>query len=772
MYGNFIADTAGYEIKTLNLPTSWEYIYENRDILLKVDQFGPVYAQADPPGGVMLFKREQHGKYAPWLIHVRPAGEQNFTNFFRPNHFPVGAEPEQVSIQFRPECAVYTFRHQGMQVETELFIPNHGTTIVCKFRVKNLRKEPLHLQIAPQLVPYFNEAVMAPWDKYEWYIDTHCEKTDRILMKTDLLSATACAQQRKKLLFASDLKHLQGHTLSLEKYVGQGDLLCPQGQYEKESRIYAYPPVYALCYDWTLEPGAEEELTQILTMNGEQQLQLGEQSCYVQAKAERRETFEALFSKNRICTGDPDFDYYANYWLPLQMNWVASLDRGWPTGMRGTRDAAQDYTALLYTNTEACRKVLLVMLECQRKDGWFPRQYCAMGRQGKHDLRGHVDGGAFAMEFIWKYLAHSQDYDILNERIPWLDDDHCSSVKEHMIRGAEYYIAPENLGEHGLCKIREGDWLDSVNTAGLEGRGESVTVSAQMVMGLQYLADILTRVSPETDVRPYLEAAERLKKNINRHAFNQKGYYNSVFNDNGQWIFSDHDPDGEQRVYGVANYYAIIAGVAGKEKYEGILRAADGLKCDMGYRLFYPYLGAKPIDKVGRISSGDTPPFLCENGNVYNHGSQGFFARALATMGQADRLWDMLRWITPYDQDRHPTEKTWTPPYAIVNCYQQLPGFHHRGLMCFLTGSVAMAMRGVYEWFAGICPCLDGLEICPCVPQGRQVQVEFEYRKEKHLLQIGEQILLDGKAVTCKRKNKITGNEVYFVALENGSLIF
>ena len=31
MYGHFIENTAGYEINTLNLPTSWEYIYENKD---------------------------------------------------------------------------------------------------------------------------------------------------------------------------------------------------------------------------------------------------------------------------------------------------------------------------------------------------------------------------------------------------------------------------------------------------------------------------------------------------------------------------------------------------------------------------------------------------------------------------------------------------------------------------------------------------------------------------------------------------------------------
>ena len=126
-----------------------------------------------------------------------------------------------------------------------------------------------------------------------------------------------------------------------------------------------------------------------------------------------------------------------------------------------------------------------------------------------------------------------------------------------------------------------------------------------------------------------------------------------------------------------------------------------------------------------------------ENGNVYNHGSQGFFARALSVAGDGDKLFEMLKWITPYDQEKHPTEIAFTPPYAIINCWQELPEFNHRGLMCFLTGSVAMAMRGVYEWLLGIKPTLDGLEIKPCLPKSMtDVEVEFEYLGEKKSIKI------------------------------------
>ena len=766
MYGKFIENTAGYEIHTLNLPASWEYIYENKDILLKVDQFGPIYAQAHPPGDIMLFKREQHQKYSPWCIHLKFEDGERITNFFRPNKLSVKDEPENLRIVYRPESATYSFTYHGMEIETELFVPNKGVTVVYKLRVKNQTDSKTTLKLNPQLTPYLNDAVMAPWDKYEWYLDSECNLREKIYFKSKLLNANAVAGKRRSAYLAADTENLCGHELSLEKFVGQGDVLFPEINHTNQNRFYAYPPVYALDYEWQLAPGEEKELTQVfaLAKEGAEDAYFN-QEFYAKAKEERKTVFEQLFAKNRIQTGDSEFDYYVNYWVPLQMNWVASLDRGWPTGMRGSRDSAQDHAALLYTNPETCKNIILTMLECQRSDGWFPRQYSAKGKHGKHDLRGHVDGGAFFVEFMWKYLAHTCDYEILKEQITWLDCDKTSSVLEHVICAVEYYIREENLGEHGLCKIGEGDWLDSVNCAGLEGRGESVTVSEQMVMGLKYLTDILQKVQPETDVTRYLNFAEQLKENVNQFAWNQHGFYNSVFTDNGEWVFSDCDPDGLERVYGVANYYAVISGVAGKERYESILNATEKLKCDKGYRLFYPYMGDKPIEKVGRIASGDTPPFMIENGNVYNHGSQGFLARALSVMGEGERLLDVLKWIMPYDMDKHPTDKAFTPPYAIVNCYQQIPSFDHRGLMCFLTGSVAMAMRGVYEWFAGIQPCLDGLEVNPCISEDvEEMQVSFEYLGNTYVMKVEgqNQITINGKPVTQKRKSMFCDKEVYF----------
>lgn len=769
MFGKFIEKTAGYEINTLNLPTSWEYIYENRDILLKMDQFGPVYAQAHPPGDIVLFKREQHQKFSPWLINIRSDSfHGRITNYFRPNTLSVTGEPENLKIEFLPESATYSFNFETISVKTRFIIPKKGTTVAMKFSVKNISDKKISLDIMPQLVPYLNEASMALWDKYEWYLDTSCEKGENLIFKTKLLSADAKGDKRRVGSFALPTENLKNYEVSLEKFIGQGDIANPECNLYGGDRNYGYPPVYAAKYEWELDVNEEKELSAVLTIDDiENEIKYFENEYFEEKKRERKAEFEELFSKNSVETGDSEFDTYVNYWLPLQMNWVASLDRGWPTGMRGSRDSAQDYAALLYSNTENPKQIILTMLECQRRDGWFPRQYSAKGKHGKHDLRTHVDGGAFFVELVHKYLAHTKDFDILKVEVEWLDSDKKSSVLEHLITATEYYIKEENIGEHGLCKIRGGDWLDAVNTAGLEGRGESVTVSEQTVMSLKFLSDILLTLDKNADVKGYLDFAERLKENINKYAFNKLGYYNGVFNDDGKWIFSEQDPDGESRMYAVSNYYAITSGVADREKYRKIIETAQKLKCDKGYRLFYPHLGEKPIAKVGRVASGDVPKYLGENGNVYNHGSQGFFARALSEAGEGDMLFDVLKWIMPYDTEKHPTEIAFTPPYAIVNCWQELPAFNHRGLMCFLTGSVAMAMRGVYEWMFGIRPTLDGVEICPCLPESmKNVKAEFDYLNKKHTLEIdGDKVFVDGKEITEKRSTLITGKEAFFVKL-------
>lgn len=450
--------------------------------------------------------------------------------------------------------------------------------------------------------------------------------------------------------------------------------------------------------------------------------------------------FNDWMKKRHIKSHDAELDRFVNEWLALEMYWVASLDRGWPSGMRGSRDAANDFTSMVALDPAWAKQILETLFSCQETNGWFPRQISAQGRKGSHDMRKHVDAGCWVIELLYEYLCFTKDFDFLDKKLPWLDWEESVSVWEHALQSIDYYL--ERRGEHGLCLIGEGDWLDSVNRAGLKGIGESVTVSNQLIIAMTYMKELWkskgvkgvlkqdqddykrwrTRISDyETGINDMVEA-------INKGAFNNKGFYNSVFTDGGYWIFSDKDPDGRLRMYGPANWYSVASGAADSAKQESVFHNMSYLKKDMGYALYHPPMGDVPIDYVGRSGSGDMPFGLWENGNVYNQGSHGFLGRALAVSGRGDSLHEVIRYMLPFDQEKHPSEKVMTPPYAVVNCWQQVPGFNHRGGLSFLTGSTAMALRMTYDWVCGIKPRIEGLSIDPCVPKkAKFTQVEFTY---------------------------------------------
>lgn len=805
--GHFLEEEAGFEINTLNLPAPWEYIYENQDILVKMDERGPVYAQEKPPQGITILKRENGQKFSNWGVWIKKKESREvFTNFFRP--LPDGTdpkrEPEQYYARFYPYKAEYLVRHQGLAVKTEFVIPKEGTEIVMRLSVHNEQKEKTQIKLFPFFVPYLNKMQLAPWDKYEWYLKSGVGTDETCLFWSQLLSPVSDGSERRCAILRTDSEALKATEISLEKFVGAGWLDCPEavmdgnlrmqgmpqqkfGTYEKENAIYAYPPVYASEYEWTLDAGERKTLTQVISVFENQQTgwlapaqKVNAQKKYFHSFAfekiqeEQQEYYARLFHINRVKTGDYLQDNYFNSWLPLQLKWVASLDRGWPSGMRGTRDSAQDYTALLYLEPEKTLPILRMIFSCQRRDGWLPRQYSAAGRKGQHDLRGHVDAGAFVIEFLYQYLAHTGDIELLSQKERWLDSEETSTILDHATQIMSYYMGTDHIGEHGLCKVGEGDWLDSVNRAGVKGRGESVMVSEQFIMCATYMSEILDIAGCDACQKAeYEKAAQQMRRNLYQYALNEKGFFSGTFSDYGYWIFSEKDPDGEERPYGPANWYAIISGIVEGNDAERVLSICDRLRSKQGYRLYWPPLGAKPMEGVGRAATGDAPAGFAENGNVYNHGSQGFLARALAALGKGDALWEVLDWMLPVNQQKHSCLDTLTAPYAIVNCWQELPIFNGRGLFSFLTGSVAMAERCVYEWIFGIQPTLNGLVIDPCIPSGKkEMTAQFMFRGQQIKLTILNpekkcsgllKLRLNGKEIRRKTKKLFGEDEVFYI---------
>lgn len=715
-YGKFSKKTGGYRIEKLPEAGNYEYIYKNDEILVKVDQYGIITAQINPPVGEAVFKREEREVGSPVKVYFSD-GESVFNNFDV-------LRADKLTIDFLPEKATYRLTFGKTEVVTELFVTEKNKRFVMNVTVKNLGEQVKEYSILKCAFPYLNELLMAPWDKPEWYTRTEYLK-DKNAFLTTKYSVAGKKEERRYLTIVSN-DETDNRELSLERLTAltkNFSVIPDKIGGVTEDTLYAFKQCVSTLATVNLKGGESYSFTQVFAVtddekkiieNIENSVKYFDSTVQKAEEEKLAEKHAELFSVRTVKTGDPDFDSFVNGFLPLEMYWVSSLDRGWPTGMRGVRDAANDFEGMLCYDKQMCKGVIENIFSKQRSDGWYPRQV-PFGAGTKFDLREFVDSACFFTEYVYDYLAYTGDYSILENKYGYYDGETQESGLTHLKKGMDYLLSDDALGVHGLVKMRGGDWLDCLSGAGKKGRGESVMVSCQLVMCLKYLVEILNKVGRVNEVEKYEKAGYRLKNAINKAAFNGR-FYNAVYTDNDTWLFSEKDEDGEERVYVPTNAYAVISGVASGKENE-IFNEIAKLKTSDGYKLFSKPLGGKFIDGIGKMGTGDFQPYFAENGSVYNHGSQCFLIRALAKAGRYEEISDVLGYALPLYADKHSPEKTCSAPYAITNCYHLVPSFYGRSGFSFLTGSVAMIERAVYSWVFGLNFALDNIVITPCVPK-------------------------------------------------------
>jgi cellobiose phosphorylase len=752
--GSFTDKPAGFRVNRYHLEEPWPYIYATPKLLLKVDQRGPDYIQFTPPGGSFFLRRERYQTIPSLLTWIKVGENRAFTNFYGPVVGDIDAlrEPDEFWCDYLPEKAHYHVKQDGISCDTELFVPEGEAVVVMTCTVTNPGGETRDIEVFPTMRPHLASGSLPAWDVPALYQKVGYSNESGQTFFLEMRSPGGIPQLRHYAFVLSDLADPDSAEVDYARFVGSGTFENPEalrrdalgvdaskshpfGEWGTQNSVNGWQGVVALRKRLRLAAGEAFSFTVVLgstdvCAEGKPPTleEISRFSSYFDPRF-RDEAVEAVshrlrefMGKRHIQTPDQSFSRYVNEYLPLQL--IGVMDRGW-AGMRGVRDNAQDITAFAPLDPAVCRRALLALFEVQRSDGWFPRQYSAAGRHGMHDLRDYVDSGAWVWELLYDYLCWSKDFGLLDERVPWLDSDTESTILDHVTRLIGYYLAPENLGEHGLCLIREGDWNDSINRAGLEGRGESVMVSCQVVMMLQQLVSV-----PSFNVQrsTFNAEADRLTHAILTHALNSEGYLNGVFNDDGKWIFSPSDPDGKRRVNVPVNAFGLISGVLDGDNARRALDVLRSLKETDGWPLFTPAIGDPPISKLGRIGQGDLAPGLGENGTPYNHGCHGFFGRAAAAMGDGDLLFEILRYMLSYDQSAHPIDRAKTAPYAIVNHWRTAPGLEGRGGDCFFSGSISTAIRNVYDGLFGIKPTLDGLALNPALPSDwEEASVEFTY---------------------------------------------
>jgi cyclic beta-1,2-glucan synthetase len=401
---------------------------------------------------------------------------------------------------------------------------------------------------------------------------------------------------------------------------------------------------------------------------------------YAEAQLEAtRRWWNGYGRKLTVETTDRGFDGLL-YWLKYQ----ALAERLWArkgfyqaSGAFGYRDQLQDSVNLIWADPPLARRQILLHAAQQFIQGdtvhWF---FLMQNGQTGLASRSHASDNLLWLGWgVAEYVRMTGDVTILDERVPYLDTEVpllplpggksgvglfplrsavVETLFEHVIRALDLVLG-HRMGRNGLPLIGTGDWNDSFDEIGSEGRGESVWLGFFLAYVIREMLPLIERKSGAGVAAGYRRRLKALKAAL--EATWRGDRYLRAFHDDGTEIGVAGGGAWEVDVLTVA--WAVMAGADPERARTGFDTALTILEKDLVILLGWPAVHETTRPRFGRVSH--YPEGVRENG-MYSHGVQWLVgaARMLAEQRQAagdaegaakyradaERLW---RKISPLD---------------------------------------------------------------------------------------------------------------------------
>ncbi len=454
-------------------------------------------------------------------------------------------------------------------------------------------------------------------------------------------------------------------------------------------------------------------------------------------------------SKVMIKTPVDKINYFTNYWLKNQIQLCAEAGRA--TG-KGFRDQLQDAWGIVAFDSKNAKEKILETLAHQYSDGRCVRGWLPL------DHHIYSDGPVWIAPAVNAYIKETGDFAFLDEDVKYLDNVK-ATVWEHLILSCEY--SSNDVGVHGLVLAHDGDWNDSLNGIGLEGKGESVWTSIALCIALAETAEIAKEIKKDDELyHKLLKYREKMAKAINDNAWDGE-WYLAAYNDLGEKVGSHENKEG--KIYLNSQTWAIIADICDEKRKQKCLESIDKyLKCDYGFMTLYPAY-TKYNKNIGRLTG--FVPGIWENGTPYCHGG-AFKLVADIHAGRAEEAVDSYLRIAP-NSDLNPSSYSGCEPYVFTNMYFG-PDNIRKGQTSFawVTGTAGWMFRVVTEHLIGFKPEYCGFSIKPCIPKDWDYLEETRvFRGNTYTIKINnnsskKQILFDGNEITdniiqtCDHRNE------------------
>jgi cyclic beta-1,2-glucan synthetase len=556
-----------------------------------------------------------------------------------------------------------------------------------------------------------------------------------------------------RVVFVSSSELASSITTSRTEFIGRNGTLTKPAALRR-TRLsgktgVGLDPCAAMQVHLELEPGQEQEITFIIGAgkNLEEARDLAQRFQNLAAAHEQQQRvldfWKHALEAVRVETPEPALDLLVNGWLLYQ----TICCRLWARtgfyqsgGAFGFRDQLQDAMVLVHTRRELLREQLLRAAGRQFREGdvqhwWHP----PLGR----GVRTH-----FSDDYLWlpyatcRYVEAVGDTGVLDSEVPFLEGrpvkpeeeayydtpqqaTTAGTLYEHCVRALKYGL---KFGPHGLPLMGCGDWNDGMNLVGEHGKGESIWLAFFLYDVLERFGRLAERRNDQALTRLCGEQAERLRENIELHAWDGQWYRRAYF-DNGEPLGSATNP--ECQIDSLPQSWSVISG-AGKPERTRI--ALDAVAHRLIHReagliqLFDPPFDKSPLEP-GYIKG--YVPGVRENGGQYTHAAI-WTVMAFALAGETTRAWEFLKLINPIlkTSTAAAMRRYKVEPYVMAADVYSVAPHTGRGGWTWYTGSAGWMYRLLTETLLGIEVRVDVLHFTPRVPAGwKTFKLQYRFRE-------------------------------------------